>query len=66
MIATRTNHQSALETLVIAQLSALRKREEELQARLQSAAALEMRTVASELCYLQASADRLSRMMDAM
>ena len=66
MIATRTKHQSALELLVIAQLSALRKREAELQARLQSGAVLEAVNVASEVWRLQTSADRLSRMMDAM
>jgi hypothetical protein len=66
MIATRTNDQSALETLVIAQLSALREREAELQAQLQSEALPETGTVASKLWYLQTSADRLNRMMDAM
>lgn len=66
MMATRTNDQSALEMLVIAQLSALRKREAELQSRLQSGAGLEVGNVASEVWYLQNSADRLSRMMDAM
>jgi hypothetical protein len=66
MIATQTPNQSALETLIIAQLSVLRKREAELHARMQSGAALETGAVASELCRLQTSADRLSRMMDAM
>jgi hypothetical protein len=66
MTATRNNDQSALEGLVIAQLSALRKREAELQSRLQSGAGLEALNVASEVWHLQSSADRLSRMMDAM
>jgi hypothetical protein len=66
MIAIRTYDQSALEILVVAQLSALRKREAELQARLQSGAALETGIIASELWRLQTGADRLSRMMDAM
>jgi hypothetical protein len=64
MIATRTNDQSALDILVIAQLSALRKWEAEVGARLQSGAAVE--TIASELWYLQKSVDRLSRMIESM
>jgi hypothetical protein len=66
MTAPHKNSQSALEMLVIAQLSALRKREAELQSRLQSGAGLEPGNVASEVWHLQNSADRLSRMMDAM
>ena len=66
MIARRTNDRSSLEALVIVQLSALRRREAELRARLQSGAPLETGTVATELWRLQASADRLSRMMDVM
>jgi hypothetical protein len=58
--------QAALETLVIAQLAAIRKREAELQTRLQSNAGLEPVNVAAEVWQLQTSADRLSRMMDAM
>jgi hypothetical protein len=66
MIATPSIDESALEALVIAHLSALRKREAELKARLHSGPPLEIGAFASELWYLQTSADRLSRMMDAM
>lgn len=65
-MSTRNNDQSVLEMLVVAQLSALRKREAELQSRLQSGTGLETGNVASEVWRLQTSADRLSRMMDAM
>ena len=60
------NKRGALETLVIAQLAAIRRREAELQTRLQSSAGLEPVSVAAEVWQLQTSADRLSRMMDAM
>ncbi|MBV8897377.1 MAG: hypothetical protein JO051_12755 [Acidobacteriaceae bacterium] len=63
---TRNNDQSVLEMLVVAQLSALRKREAELQSRLTSGRGLETGNVASEVWRLRTSADRLSRMMDAM
>ena len=56
----------ALETLVVAQLAAIRKRESELQNRLQSTEGFEPDDVAQEVWQLRTSADRLSRMMDAM
>ena len=49
MSAARTNEYSALDVLVVAQLSELRKWEAELQARLQSGAAVETVIVAREL-----------------
>ena len=58
--------EAALETLVIAQLAAIRKRETELRDRLQSAAGIETVNVAAEVWQLQSSADRLNRMIDAM
>ena len=58
--------QTPLETLVVAQLAAIRKREAELQTRLQSGNGFEPTNVAAEVWQLQTSADRLSRMMDAM
>ncbi len=58
--------QTPLEALVVAQLAAIRKRESELHRSLQSAGEIEPRNVASEVLQLQSSADRLSRMMDAM
>lgn len=60
------NTQTPLETLVVAQLAAIRKREAELQTRLQSKSGIEPLNVAAEVLQLQSSADRLSRMMDAM
>jgi hypothetical protein len=62
---TTSKNNQALETLVLAQLASIRKREADLQTRLQSNAALEP-NVAAEVWQLQTSADRLSRMMDAM
>lgn len=61
-----TSTQTALETLVVAHLAAIRKREAELHTRLQSNSGLESDNVAAEVWRLQSSADRLSRMMDAM
>jgi hypothetical protein len=58
--------QTALETLVVAQVAALRKREAELQSRFNSRSGIETMNVAAELWQLQTSADRLNRMMDAM
>ncbi len=55
-----------LETLVIAQLAAIRKRESELRTRMQSNSGIEPISVAEEVWQLQSSTDRLSRMMDAM
>lgn len=66
MTGTRKTNQTALETLVIAQLAAIRKRETELNNRLQVRAGIEPTNVAAEVWQLQTSADRLSRMMDAM
>jgi hypothetical protein len=66
MSAAPINEYSALDVLVVAQLSELRKWEAELQARLQSGAAVETVIVARELWCLQRSADRLGRMIDAM
>jgi hypothetical protein len=66
MSTAQINEYSALDSLVIAQLTALRQWEAELQARLQSGPAIETNTVASELWCLQRSVDRLGRMMDAM
>jgi hypothetical protein len=60
------NNQDALETLVIAQLAVIRRRETELQNRLQSNSRVEPATVAAEVRQLQNSADRLSRFLDAM
>jgi hypothetical protein len=65
-MTTSDTHRSALEMLVIAQLSVLRKRESELQSRLQSTAGPERTSVANEVWHLRTSADRLGRMMDAM
>lgn len=59
------NNQTALETLVIAQLAAIRRREADLHTRLQSKT-LEPANVAAEVWSLQSSTDRLSRLMDAM
>jgi 3,4-dihydroxy-2-butanone 4-phosphate synthase len=66
MASTPNTHQAALETLVVAQLAAIRKREAELQIHLQQSSGLEPVNVAAELWQLQTSADRLNRMMDAM
>ncbi len=66
MPATKRNHQAALETLVVAQLAAIRRREAELQNRLRSSAGIEPWNAAVEVLRLQSSADRLNRMMDAM
>lgn len=66
MKMTSKNNKTALETLVVAQLAAIRKQEAELQTRLQSNAGLEPVNVAAEVWQLQSSTDRLSRMMDAM
>lgn len=66
MASTPTNHQAALETLVVAQLAAIRKREADLQLRLEANTGLEPVNVAAELWQLQTSTDRLNRMMDAM
>lgn len=61
-----TSTQTPLEALVVAHLAAIRKREAELHTRLQSNSGLESVSVADEVWQLQSSADRLSRMMDAM
>jgi len=66
MITTRKNNQAALETLVVAQLAAIRRREAELQNRLRSRGGVEPGSVAAEVWQLQTSADRLGRMIDAM
>ncbi len=66
MTSTSKNKHAALETLVIAQLAAIRRREADLQTRLNSTASIEPVNVAAEVWQLQTSADRLSRMMDAM
>jgi hypothetical protein len=58
--------QAALENLVIAHLAAIRKREAELNERLQANGAVEAQRAAADVWQLQSSADRLSRMMDAM
>jgi hypothetical protein len=63
---TPDRKQAALETLVIAQLAALWKRESELRDRLQSTSNAEPLTIADEVWQLQNSADRLNRMIDAM
>jgi hypothetical protein len=64
-MASVQTKQNPLDTLVISQLSALRQREAALRLRLLSATPSEP-TIANELWSLQASADRLSRMIDAM
>ena len=64
--STSNSGQAALESLVIAHLTAIRKREAELHERLKADAHLEAAHVAAEVWQLQSSADRLSRMMDAM
>jgi hypothetical protein len=66
MTSPANSSRTALETLVVAQLAAIRKRESELQNRLQSTDAFEPDNVAQEVWQLRTSADRLSRMMDAM
>jgi hypothetical protein len=59
-----------LETLVISQIEAIRKRESALQERLArlspQAADSDQINFAEELWHLQRSTDRLNRMMDAM
>jgi hypothetical protein len=62
---TTTTNNNVLETLVVAQLAAIRRREADLQSRLQSSI-FEPENVAAEVWNLQTSADRLSRMIDAM
>jgi hypothetical protein len=62
---TATANNNVLETLVIAQLAAIWRREADLQTRLQSEI-VEPENVAAEVWQLQTSADRLSRMIDAM
>ena len=62
---TATANNNVLETLVIAQLAAIWRREADLQTRLQSST-LEPENVAVEVRQLQTSADRLNRMIDAM
>jgi hypothetical protein len=66
MASTPNNHEAALETLVVAQLAAIRKQEAELQSRLEAHTGPEPLNVAAEIWQLQTSADRLNRMMDAM
>ncbi len=59
-----------LETLVISQIAAIRKRESALQERLgrlsPEAADSDQISCAEEVWHLQLCADRLNRMMDAM
>ena len=62
---TTNSTNNALETLVIAHLASIKRREAELQKRLRSQS-LEPQNVAAEVWQLQSSADRLSRMIDAM
>lgn len=66
MTSTTNSGQAALENLVIAHLADIRKREAELNERLRANCGLEPQRVAAEVWQLQTSADRLSRMMDAM
>jgi hypothetical protein len=63
-ITTNSNN-NALETLVIAHLAAIKRHEAELQKRFRSQP-LEAQNVAAEVWQLQTSAERLSRMIDAM
>ncbi len=59
--------QTPLETLVIAQLAAIREQEASLQTRIDSGASLDTAAkMASEISKLRMSADRLNRMIDAM
>ncbi len=56
-----------LETLVMAQLAAIRRHEAALQSRLSSSSRIGgAENIATELSKLQISADRLNRMIDAM
>jgi hypothetical protein len=66
MKTTAHTNRTALEALVVAHLAAIRKQEADLQTRLQSTVGIEPVNVAAEVWRLQLSADRLSRMMDAM
>lgn len=65
MISTPSK-QTPLEMLVVAQLAAIRKREATLESRLHSDTPMEAPQLAAEVWQLQSSADRLSRMIDAM
>jgi hypothetical protein len=58
--------QTPLEMLVVAQLAAIRKREATLESHLHSNTPIEAPQLAAEVWQLQNSADRLSRMIDAM
>jgi hypothetical protein len=62
--ATANSSHPAFETLVIAHLADIRKREADLQDRLRSG--VEPLDVAAEVHKLRSSADRLSRFMDEM
>ena len=64
--STSNSGQAALESLVVAHLAAIRKREADLHDRLNANADLEPVHVAAEVWQLQTSADRLNRMIDAM
>lgn len=58
--------QSPLETLVMSQLSAIRKHEAALKMRVRSSTSREVANIACEVWKLQTRADRLNRMIDAM
>lgn len=62
---TTNSNNNVWESLVIAHLASIKRREAELQTRLRSQS-LEPENVAAEVWQLQTSADRLSRMIDAM
>ena len=66
LTSTTNSGEAALENLVIAHLTAIRKHEAELHDRLKANAGLEPEDVAAEVWQLQTSADRLNRMIDAM
>ncbi len=60
------NTRNPLETLVVAQLAYIRRHEIELHHQFESPMSSNTTGVAAQLLELQQSADRLSRMIDAM
>lgn len=65
MQTTARTHEP-LETLVIAQIAALKQHEQAIQKQFQAGQTLQTTAVASALHSLQQRADRLNRMLDAM
>lgn len=61
-----TQKQTPLDMLVISQLAAIRRAEAELAQQRVASPAMEASHFAAEVWKLQASADRLGRMIDAM